>query len=118
MLSAEAGSSTSDKLKCIILGLGTYFFPVNALPNKNHTMRSRMRKTQFKVRRYAACMIDMNKYFSVFPGGKSSDKCFDTELNENLLNRMTNSWSNQKYVQGFDCKTISFKAALNMFECM
>ena len=41
-----------------------------------------------------------------------------TELNEILLNSITNIWSNQSYVQGFDCDTISFKKAVNMFERM
>ena len=31
---------------------------------------------------------------------------------------MPNSWSNQDSVQGFDCESISFKKAVNMFEIM
>ena len=31
MLSDDEGSTTSENLKLIILGLGAYFFPVNAL---------------------------------------------------------------------------------------
>ena len=31
---------------------------------------------------------------------------------------MTNSWSNQEYVQGFGCDTISFKKAVNILESM
>ena len=31
---------------------------------------------------------------------------------------MSNSWSNQAYVQVFDCETISFENAANMFEHM
>ena len=31
---------------------------------------------------------------------------------------MPNIWSKQAYVQGFDCKSISFKKAVNMFEHM
>ena len=38
-----------------------------------------------------------------------------TELNAILLNIMPNSWSNQAYVQGFDCEPISFKTAANIF---
>ena len=29
---------------------------------------------------------------------------------------MPNSWSKQAYVQGFDCESISFKKAINMFD--
>ena len=32
-----------------------------------------------KVRQFAAIIIDLNKYFYVFPGEKSGDKCFETE---------------------------------------
>ena len=35
-----------------------------------------------------------------------------------LLNITSNSWSKQACVQGFDCGTITFKEAVNMFECM
>ena len=31
---------------------------------------------------------------------------------------MTNIWSRQAYVQGFDCEFISFKISVNMFERM
>ena len=47
-----------------------------------------------------------------------ADKMGVTELNENLLNSMPNSWSKQAYVQGFYCGNISFKRAVNMFEHM
>ena len=38
------------------------------------------------------------------------------ELNEIMLNITTNIWSNQAYVQLFDIESITFKAAVNMFE--
>ena len=41
-----------------------------------------------------------------------------TELNEILLNSMPQNWSQQAYVQGFYCETISFEKAVNMFEHM
>ena len=31
---------------------------------------------------------------------------------------MSNSWSKQSYVQLFDCLYITFKKAINIFECM
>ena len=40
------------------------------------------------------------------------------ELNENLLNIMPNISIKQAYVQGFDCKYITFKNAVNIFERM
>ena len=47
-----------------------------------------------------------------------SDKIGVTKLNEVLLNSMPNSWSNQEYVQGFDCGSILFKISPNMFDHM
>ena len=41
-----------------------------------------------------------------------------TELDRILLNSMPNSWSNQAYVQVFDCESITFKGFLDMFEHM
>ena len=38
MLYAEGLSSTSENLKSNILGLGTYFFPVNALSKQNNAI--------------------------------------------------------------------------------
>ena len=39
-----------------------------------------------------------------------------TELNDILLNRMTNIWSKQAHVQGFDFEPITFKKAVSIFE--
>ena len=47
-----------------------------------------------------------------------TDKVDVTELNKILLNIMNTSWSKQAYIQGLDCKSISFKKDINMFECM
>ena len=30
---------------------------------------------------------------------------------------MPNSWYKHAYVKGFDCESITFKKAINMFEC-
>ena len=54
-----------------------------------------------KVRSYAACMIDIKKYLSVFYGEKEGDTCFDMELIDFLLNNMPNICIRQAYVQGF-----------------
>ena len=35
-----------------------------------------------------------------------------------FLNRTPNRWSNHAYVQVFYCESITFKAAVNMFECI
>ena len=69
MLYAEVGSSTPEKLTSIILGLGTYFFAVNALSKQKRTMRRGTKKPRgLKVRFYAAHLIDLNDYLTVFPG--------------------------------------------------
>ena len=67
-------------------------------------MHREMRKTRgSKLRRLAACLIDLNEYFAVLSGEKASDSICETDLDKILLNRMTKKWSNQEYVQGFDC---------------
>ena len=68
-----------------------------------------------KLGRYSSCMIDLKKYLVLLPGANISDYMCMTELNENLLNSMPNSWSKQAYVQVFYCEYITFKAAVNMF---
>ena len=55
----------------IILGLVTYFFPVNDLQNKNLAMcHENSKPCGLKVRRYASCLIELIKYLDVFPGAK------------------------------------------------
>ena len=75
-----------------------------------------MKKTHsLKVRHYAARLIDLDEYLVSFPGTTIYDKIGVTELNEIILNSMPNSWYKKSYVQGFDCTSILFKKALNMF---
>ena len=62
-----------------------------------------------------AHLIDMNEYFSSFPGATLDDKIDVTELNDIILNSIPNSWFKQDHAQGFYCKSISFKKAVNMF---
>ena len=79
-------------------------------------MRHRMRNPQgLKVRSYADHLVDINEYLAVFPRANISDKICVTKLNEFLLNNMTNSWSKQAYVQGFECEYINLKSSVNMF---
>ena len=71
-----------------------------------------------KVICYAALLICLNKYFSVLLVAKANEKFYVTDLNEILLNIISNSWSNQACVQGFDYESIKSKSAVNMFERM
>ena len=71
-----------------------------------------------KVRCYAARLIDLNEHLASFSGYTLSDKFDVTELNDIIVNSMTNIWSKQAYVQAFDCESISLKKAVNMFEQM
>ena len=78
-----------------------------------------MKKPQsLTVRRHAARLIDLNDYLASFPGATLTDKIGVTELNEILIKSMPNRWYKQAYVQGFDCESITFKKAVNMFERM
>ena len=100
-------------------GLELHFTPVNLLPKQKCAMRRGMRKLcGLKVRQYTDSFIEFNDYLASLPGDKLSDKIGLTEFNESLLNSMPNSWSKKAYVQGFDCKYITFKKSVNMFECM
>ena len=64
-----------------------YFPPVNSLSKQKRTMRRGMKKTCIlTVRRYAAHLIDLNKYLTSFPGSNMTDKIGVTELDEFLLN--------------------------------
>ena len=74
-----------------------------------------MKKTRsLKLRRYSACLIDLNEYLAPSTRAKMADKIGVNELNEILLNSMPNIWSKQVYVQGFDCKSIYSKNSVNM----
>ena len=67
-LLAKIGHTTNKNLNRIILGLGTYFFPINYPSEKNHTLWCGMRKqSKLKVRQYAAYLIKTNEHF-IFPG--------------------------------------------------
>ena len=115
---AEVGSTTSENLNKIILGLGAYYLPVNALSKQKCVMRPIMRKLHaLKVRGYASCMIYLNKYLSVLPGEKANEKKFVMGFNEIFFNIMPNRWNRQAYIQGFYCETITLKS-INMFEGM
>ena len=104
MCSDEMVSTTSEHLKSTILVLDTYFFPVIGLSKQKRVMQHGMSNPcSFKVRQYADCIIDINNYLAVLYGVNSSDKNFETELNEFLLNNMPNRWSTQSYVKGFGC---------------
>ena len=65
---------------------------MNPLLKQKCVMCRGMRKPLgLKVRRYAACLIELNEYLDLFPGVNKSRKFFVTELNEIVLNRMTNN---------------------------
>ena len=49
-LSAEVGSTTSENLKSIILGLGTYVFPYNALSKTNRGAPQNEEAARFKIK--------------------------------------------------------------------
>ena len=63
-------------------------------------------------------MRKLNEYLSDFLGATASENIGETELNEILLNGVPNGWSNQVYVQGFDCEYKTFFKAFNIFERM
>ena len=70
------------------------------------TMRN---PSEFNIRRYDSCVIDINEYVTVFPRGNLYDIIGEMELNEIMLNSMQKNWIKHTYIQGFDCETITFK---------
>ena len=120
LLSADAkNTETLLDVDYPLKGLAWYFHPVNSLSKQKREMRRCMKNPHIlKVKRYAARLIYLNEYLASFPGETMDGKMGVTELNEILLKIMTNRWSKQAYVQGFDCDTISLKKAVNMFERM
>ena len=78
-----------------------------------------MRKPrELKVTCYTARMVDINENLSALPGAKEGEKIFDMEINEILLNIISNGQIKQLYVQCFDFETITFKQYVNIFEHM
>ena len=71
-----------------------------------------------KVRRYAVRLVDFNEYMASFPWDTMAGKIVATELNEIILNSLPNIWYKQAYLQGFDCESISFRNAVNLFDRM
>ena len=57
----------------------------------------------FKVRCYSAHLIDINDYLAVFPGETANEKYCEMELNEILLNSISNILISQACMHGFDC---------------
>ena len=95
------------------------FFSCDLISKQKRTMRRCMKKPRsLKVRRYSAHLIHLNDYLASLTGATMTDKIGVTELNDILLKSMPNRWSKQAYVQVFDCESISFIKAVNMFELM
>ena len=102
----------------IIKRLAQYFPPVNFLFKNSAPCAVKKKARVVTVRRYVACLIDINDFFFPFPGDTLNDKISLTKLNEILLNSMPNNWYKLAYVQGFYCESITFKIFINMFGCM
>ena len=74
-------SMTMAHLIQVILGLCTYFFPVNVSYKKNCAMHLGINKPcKLIVRCYADILINIHKYFAAFPGEKAGDYINDTQL--------------------------------------
>ena len=69
LLSADVEGTNPLTTKNIILGLASYFFPVNSLSKKNRAMRHGTRNPRgLKVIQYSARLIDLNEYLASLPG--------------------------------------------------
>ena len=118
LLSTDVETTETLNVDYYIKGLALHFPPVNLLLKKR-AMRCGMKKARsLKVRRYAARLIDLNKYLPSILGATLSDKICVTKLNAIILNVMPNSWSEKACVQGFDCEYVFVKKFVNMLERM
>ena len=103
----------------IIRGLEHYFPPMNSLSEQKCAMHRIMKEPySLTARQYVAYLIDLNEYLASLLGATLTDNIGVTELNQIFLNSMPIRWSKQAYVQGFDCESIIFKKAVNMFDRM
>ena len=70
---------------------GIYFTPANVLSKQKCVVCRGMRKPrELKVTCYTARMVDINENLSALPGAKEGEKIFDMEINEILLNIISN----------------------------
>ena len=82
-------------------GFRYVLFPVNVLSKQNCVMRHGMRKPHsLKLICYAVCVIDLNKYFAVFPGENTSDNICETWLNEIFLTSFQTALSDRHICRG------------------
>ena len=82
-------------------------------------MRHGKRKPlKLNVRRSADCLIDLNEYLDAFLRAQTSDRIGEAELNEIILNSMSNGQSIQVYVQVFIVKILlQEKLSICLNEC-
>ena len=79
----EAEGATPSTLEYNILGLGTYFFSVNALSKKRRAMHRQVMKPRgLKANCRAARLIELNEYLDVLPGENISDNVFMKDIND------------------------------------
>ena len=75
LLSSDMDSTNPLTAEATILGLVTYFFPVNFLPNQQCSMWLRMRKScGLNVRRCAVRLIDLNEHLDLLPVEKLTEE--------------------------------------------
>ena len=79
MLSAEVGITTLENLKNIILGLGMYFPPVDALSKKKHVMRHGMKK-QAHVQIFDCESVTLKEYVNMFERMEKSENIYEGVL--------------------------------------
>ena len=78
-------------LNHIIFVLGAYFFPATVLSKQKIAMHRGMRKPhELKMRRYDACLVDPNDYFTAFPVSKSRNNIVEMDINEILFEGIQN----------------------------
>ena len=81
LLSAEIEITETLNIDSIIRCLSQYFPPVNLLKIEAHNASWNEKPRSLSVRRYAACLIDLNDYLASFLGATLTDKIGVTKLN-------------------------------------
>ena len=71
-----------------------------------------------KIKRFTACLIDLNEYLDSFLGTTISDEIGVTKLNEIPLNIMPNSCSKQVLLKRLLLLVYFVLKYVNMFNCI
>ena len=115
-LESQVLGTTNSHLNFIKEGLLGYFIIIHALSNQKRAMlRARCKPRYLPFKRFAAWLIKLKTYLSLFPISSPSKNIPPEELNKIVLHNVPNRWKKKAYIQGWDFEGSSYKEACDMF---